>query len=120
MSQHSETGKWGEALAVDFFAKKNFKIEATNWHWHNKEIDLIVSNQREIIFVEVKTRTAGVLAKPEEALTRAKQKHLLQAANAYIIDHDINKEARFDVITIWINGKQHNLKHTPNAFGPQW
>lgn len=120
MSQHSEVGKWGEALAVRHFEKKGYTIEANNWRWRQKEIDLIVSNQREIIFVEVKTRTAGVLSKPEDALTRVKQKHLLAAANAYIVEHDINKEARFDVVTIWINGKEHKLKHVPAAFGPQW
>lgn len=120
MSKQSELGKWGEAMATDFFQKKGFTIEATNWHWHQKEIDVIVSTNTEIIFVEVKTRTVGTLASPEEALTKAKQKHLISAADAYIQQKNINKEARFDVITIWSNGKEQKLKHIPNAFGPRW
>lgn len=120
MSQQSELGKWGEALTVNFYKNKGYTMEATNWHWHHKEIDLIVSNSREIIFVEVKTRTAGVLANPKDALTGKKQKDLLQAANAYIEDQDIDKEARFDVVTIWVNGNEHQIKHVPNAFMPRW
>lgn len=120
MSKQSELGKWGEAIAADFFQRNGYTIEVANWHWHQKEIDLIVSTATEIIFVEVKTRTAGVLASPEDALTKAKQKHLLSAANAYIQEKSIDKEARFDVITIWCNGAEHKLKHIPNAFGPRW
>lgn len=120
MSQEFDIGKWGEALTVNFFEKAGYKTEQVNWHWHHKEIDLIVSNETEIVFVEVKTRRAGVLAPPEDALTRSKQKHLLKAANAYIEKNEIDKEARFDVVTIWINGNEHNLKHIPNAFSPQW
>lgn len=120
MSKQSELGKWGEALAVKFFTNKGFEFEKANWRWRHREIDLIVSNSREIVFVEVKTRTAGVLAKPEEALTRQKQQLLIEAANAYIEENDINKEARFDVITIWANGKDYKIKHIPDAITPQW
>lgn len=120
MSKQSELGQWGETIAVKHFTNKGYTLEKTNWRWRNREIDLILSNDNEIIFVEVKTRTVGVLAKPEEALTRQKQKFLISAANAYIIENDINKEARFDVFTIWVNGKEHKVKHIPNAFTPQW
>ncbi len=120
MSKQSELGNWGEAVTINYFEKAGFEVEEVNWHWRHKEIDLIVSNPEEIVFVEVKTRTAGILTKPEDALTRAKQKHLLQAANAYIEEKEIDKEARFDVVTIWVNGGEHNIKHIPNAFGPQW
>lgn len=120
MSKQSELGNWGEAVATDFFRKNGFAIEATNWHWHQKEIDLIVSTDKEIVFVEVKTRTVGVLSSPEDALTKTKQKHLLSAADAYIRENNIDKEARFDVVTIWSNGTEHKLKHIPNAFGPRW
>jgi putative endonuclease len=120
MSKQSDLGKWGEALALNHFTSKGYKFEKANWRWRHREIDLIVSNEREIVFIEVKTRTVGVLAKPEEALTRQKQKLLIEAANAFIIEHDINKEARFDVITIWANGKDYKIKHIPNAITPQW
>ncbi|MDA3867883.1 MAG: YraN family protein [Salinivirgaceae bacterium] len=120
MSKQSELGKWGEVMATNFFEKNGFTIEANNYRWRKKEIDLIVSSDREIIFVEVKTRTVGILSAPEDALTKAKQKHLVAAANAYIEENNTDKEARFDVITIWSNGTEHKLKHIPNAFGPRW
>ena len=120
MSKIHDTGKWGEQLAHDFFVKKGFIIEATNWRWNHKEIDLIVSDTNSIIFIEVKTRTAGLLSKPEDALTNKKQKDLLKAAEAYLIKNDITKEARFDVISIYVSGNDHKLTHIPNAFGPQW
>ncbi|PLX18199.1 MAG: YraN family protein [Salinivirgaceae bacterium] len=120
MSKQFDLGKWGETIALQYLTKKGYTFEKANWHWRHNEIDLIFTTDREIVFVEVKTRTAGVLAKPEEALTRQKQKLLIDAANAYIEKNDINKEARFDVITIWVNGKDHKIKHIPEAITPQW
>jgi putative endonuclease len=120
MSKQSDLGKWGEAVALNYFTNKGYTFEKANWRWRSREIDLILSSPKEIVFVEVKTRTVGILAKPEDALTRQKQKLLISAADAYIRENDIDKEARFDVITIWANGSNYKIKHIPNAITPQW
>jgi putative endonuclease len=70
------------------------------------EIDIIAENDEFIVFVEVKTRSADPLDPPVNAITREKQRGLVWAADAYIKRYGINKESRFDVITLIEKGEE--------------
>jgi putative endonuclease len=52
------------------------------------------------------------------AVTIKKQKRLVKAANAYILENDLDKEVRFDVIGIISNQNGTDLKHIEGAFYP--
>ena len=115
MISNWQKGRQGEKLARDFLLKKGFEILDTNWRFQHKEIDIVAIKDDEIIFVEVKARRNITFGRPEEAVDYKKQKHLIEAAEAYIIDKNINLNVRFDVISI-INNSQ--IRHYPNAFYP--
>ena len=115
MISNWQKGRQGEKLARDFLLKKGFEILDTNWRFQHKEIDIVAIKDNEIVFVEVKARRNTTFGRPEEAVDYKKQKHLIEAAEAYIIDKDINMNVRFDVISI-INNSQ--IRHYPNAFYP--
>jgi Holliday junction resolvase-like predicted endonuclease len=50
--------------------------------------------------VEVKYRKAGGMTLPEDAMTAAKARSLLKAANAYISLHGIETDCRLDLVAI--------------------
>ena len=50
--------------------------------------------------VEVKTRTNDYFESPKEAVTRKKQKFIINATEAYIIEKDVHLETRFDIISV--------------------
>ncbi len=110
MKSNTEKGKQAEQLAVGYLRKNGYRIVETNWRNRREEIDIIAIKEDEIVFVEVKSRKSDEYGMPEEAITRKKQKHLIHAADAYIQKHDIDLDARYDVISI-VDNKEINHYH---------
>ncbi|MCD4746349.1 MAG: YraN family protein [Bacteroidales bacterium] len=118
MAEHIETGKKGEEIALGFLKKKGYKIIATNWRFGKDEIDIITIDNDCLVIVEVKTRRSNYFGEPEIAVTKKKQKFLIRAANAYIIQKDIDIETRFDIISIIIKTEKYTINHIEDAFYP--
>ncbi|MEA3505698.1 MAG: YraN family protein [Bacteroidota bacterium] len=116
MAEHNETGKKGEELAKKYLIKKGYKIIETNWHFKNDEIDIIAETDDLLIIVEVKTRSSNYFGEPEVFVTRQKQKYLIRGANAYVNYNKIDKEVRFDIITILLYQDKHKINHIEDAF----
>lgn len=118
MAEHNELGKQGEELAAEYLAAKGYTILETNWRKARYEIDLIARNNQTIVVVEVKTRSGNYFGDPEIFVTRQKQKQIIKAANAYINQHNIDEEVRFDIISVIYTGKNPVVKHISDAFYP--
>ena len=116
MATHNDLGKKGEALAVDFLTAKGFKILAKNWRFRKAEVDIIANENNTIVFIEVKTRSYDTVAKPHEAVTRKKEKLLIEAAEAYMEKMNLNHELRFDLVAIILKSNQHSIEHLKGAF----
>lgn len=117
MADHNELGARGEDEAVNFLIKKGYKIKERNWRFAKAEIDIIAENDTWLVMVEVKTRSNDSFGNPEEFVSRAKQKHLIRAANRYLELFPTEKDTRFDIISIVIEPK-FLLEHIPEAFYP--
>lgn len=109
-SSNTEKGKAGEKIAVDYLIEKGYKILDVNWRFDHKEIDIIACTDKEIIFVEVKSRKNITFGLPEEAITAIKENNLIEAAEAYLEQNDIQLDARFDVITLINNRVVHHYE----------
>lgn len=118
MEQKHILGKKGEAIAKDYLLEKNYLILEKNWRYLKAEIDLITQKDGFIVFVEVKTRSANNYGDPESFVSDKQQKMIINAANEYIIKNNIEREARFDIISIIINNKKKDIKHIEGAFYP--
>jgi putative endonuclease len=93
--------RWGEDLAEKYLAQKGYTLLAKNARTPYGEIDLVVQQGPITVFVEVKTRTSTAYGLPEEAVTTAKQAHLLASAEAYLQNHPtLEGDWRIDVIAI--------------------
>ena len=118
MSESHELGQKGEDHAVAYLKNKGFKILFRNWKWGKHEIDIIAENKDFIIYVEVKTRTDNFQMHPVTAITKEKQKSIIWAADGYIKKFNIDKESRFDVITIIKKNEDFEIDHIEDAFYP--
>lgn len=118
MAQHNEFGKEAEFRAAKFLEKKNYEILKRNWRFLKAEIDIIAKDltTNQIVIVEVKARKANPLVEPELAVTKAKRKLLVQAADHFIISNEINLETRFDIIGIYKSDSAWIINHIENAF----
>ena len=118
MSESHNLGQKGEDLAADHLEKSGYKILFRNWKWGRHEIDIIAENKDFIIFVEVKTRNDDFQMHPVTAVTRDKQRSIIQAANGYLQKYGIDKEGRFDIITVIKSADSYEIDHIEAAFYP--
>lgn len=116
----TEFGKMGEEMAADYLMSNGYDLLDKNWRFNKKELDLVCETNDYIVFIEVKSRLDTALEDPTRAITKRKKRFLIEAANAYIFEYDIEKEARFDVITILLDEKgAPALEHYENAIIPE-
>ncbi len=121
MAEHNILGKWGEAEAAAFLGQKGYTIKECDWRIGKRDIDIVALSPdwRELVFVEVKTRSDNRWREPEQAIDRKKIRNLSFAANAYLKMHHVQLECRFDIITI-IGHRPvvERIEHVENAFNP--
>ena len=118
MAESHELGKTGENTAVEHLRQAGYRILKRNWKCGRTEIDIIAENGEFIVFAEVKTRSEDYKEDPKRAISREKQRSIIFAADNYIKWNCIDKESRFDVITIVVKEKVPQIEHIEGAFYP--
>lgn len=118
MSEHNKTGKDGETFAYEYLIKKGYLILEKNWRFKHLEVDIIALIHQTLVIVEVKSRSSNAFGEPEDFVSIQKQKNLVKATNAYIIEKNLNYETRFDVISVIHNSKETHINHLIDAFYP--
>ena len=114
-----ELGPRGELAAERFLLKQGYWIIGRGVGEKTGEIDLIASDARDLIFVEVKSRSSDAAGDPSEAVDAEKQRHICQTARLFAVRNGVeDSPLRFDVISIlWPNPqKQPAITHYRNAF----
>lgn len=112
-------GPRGELAAERFLLKQGYWIVERSFGEKVGEVDLVVSDKRSIIFVEVKSRTSDAAGDPTEAVDLEKQRHISQAARLFVVKNRLEQTpVRFDVVSIlWPDlEKPPEIKHYQNAF----
>lgn len=120
MARNNLLGSWGESLAAQYLIKKHFKLVASNYRSRFGEIDLIVSNRKFLIFVEVKLRKSDRFATAAEHVDAYKQERLRKTAEIYLSEFTTELQPRFDVIEIYApqgnNTANPTINHMEDAF----
>ena len=119
MGRNNIVGAWGEALAADYFRKKRYKLLATGYRCRFGEIDLIVSNRKYLVFVEVKLRKSDRFASAAEYVDYRKQNRIRTTAQWYLSQNPTELQPRFDVIEVYPSKgllNTYKINHIENAF----
>jgi len=101
MGKNNLAGAWGEAVAAQYLKKKRYKIISTGYRSRFGEIDLIASNNKYLLFVEVKLRKSDSFAQGREFVDLGKQNRLRSTASMYLSANPTQLQPRFDVIEIY-------------------
>ena len=111
-----EKGRRGEAIAESFFKAKGFSVICRNYRNGRGEIDLIVGNEREIVFVEVKHWQTLSEENMEYVLGAEKKMRILSTSKLFLRDNPQYDESgiRYDVLFI---SDTENPVHIKDAFG---
>lgn len=113
-----EIGYLAEQMACDFLRKKGLKLLDRNFSCRVGEIDLIMQDGSEIVFVEVRSRSRDDYGNALESVTLQKQKKVLKTANYFLQKKKWlgNVDYRFDIIGIDGDINKPTIEWTNNAF----
>jgi putative endonuclease len=110
-------GKAGEEAAVLYLRQHGYRILERNYRCRFGEIDLIARDGSMLAFVEVKTRRSQKYGPAAAAVTLQKQRHLIKASQAYLIQRKkANELCRFDVVTVELDAQQPHIELIKDAF----
>jgi putative endonuclease len=114
----TQTGHYGEDLAVQWLRKKGYEIVARNYRRRFGEVDIIARHNGYLVFIEVKTRSSNRFGLPVDALTARKQRQLIKIAEDYLLHHNcLDIPCRFDVLSVSLRqGKKPEISILVNAF----
>lgn len=103
--QTSELGRLAEDFAVELLTSKGYKIIERNFRSRFGEIDIVATEGRILVFVEVKARWSDKFGAPEEAVTPSKLWKIKKTADYYALTNSkTNEKMRIDVVAIEIRG----------------
>ncbi len=113
-------GQSGEKIAEMFLRGKGLKLVEKNFRAKTGEIDLIMKDKGDLVFIEVRIRSNPNFASGAESVTKSKQRKIINTANIYLQKHikEFQNGARFDVISISAKNdcNQPEIDWIPNAF----
>lgn len=112
-------GQTGESHARAWLEGHGYNHVASNRHCRSGELDLVMVDGSELVFVEVKTRTGESAGRASEAISRDKRRKILASAEWFISTHPQYQEMiwRCDIAAVTINphsGVAH-IDHFENA-----
>jgi putative endonuclease len=111
-----ELGKWGEDFATNFLLQNGYHLVERNVRFKKFEVDIIAEKDEQLVVVEVKARNTAEIGEPWRAVTKSKQRQIINVADYYVQKNQIDKDVRFDIISIVHNNYRTNLEHIVGAF----
>jgi len=115
---HLQRGRLGEEAAKRHLQQLGLKFLVANYRSSRGEMDLIFRDQDCMVFVEVKTRSAGGWTRPAAAVNKRKRRLLSQTALDYLrLLRNPPIKIRFDIIEVLLtDGTVCQVRHLPNTF----
>lgn len=113
-------GHWGERKAANYLRLRGYRILEMNYRCRQGEIDIIASNRKFVVFVEVKLRKSAAFGEAKEFVTAAKQGRIITTAQIWLSQNETELQPRFDVIEIYApDGEKGKItiNHIEDAFG---
>lgn len=115
-------GKTGELLAKEFLIAEGYTFLKSNYRFERAEADLIFTfgdgKDKELIFIEVKTRRSKKFGEGEESVDAKKQAQIRKAAEGFLYENEIYQDyqIRLDVVVVYLMNNEKKIVHIKNAF----
>ena len=102
-----ERGSHAEGLACRFLLSQGLRLVARNYRCRRGEIDLILHDAGNLVFVEVRYRRQDRFGSGLESVDRHKQRRISQCSAHYLQQHpqQASRPARFDVVAVGPDGR---------------
>lgn len=114
-AQTQTSGNDAEQLASTYLEQKGLRLIEKNYRTRYGEIDLIMNDGSELVFVEVRLRRNTFFGGGAASVTEKKRLRIVAAAKQYLQSYARAPACRFDVIALDALNTQ-NIDWIRNAF----
>jgi putative endonuclease len=94
------SGAEAEDLACAWLQARGLRLRERNYRSRRGEIDLIMQDGEQLVFVEVRYRRSSRYGSAAETVTASKQARLISAASQYLQHQSGALACRFDVLAL--------------------
>ncbi|CAG4884102.1 conserved protein of unknown function [Georgfuchsia toluolica] len=97
------SGQAAEDVAAGFLAHRGLKVVERNFRVRGGEIDLICTDGRTLVFVEVRLRGSDKFGGAAASITPRKQQRIVLAARHWLSRHGnafVDRDCRFDCVVM--------------------
>lgn len=117
-TRKQQQGTHAEREACLFLEKKGFSVLEKNFRCRLGEIDLIMADGDDVVFVEVRSRSRTDYGRASETVNRVKQHKIIQTATYYLQKKRwlSTRNGRFDVIEVHYADGHPTLDWFKSAF----
>ena len=117
-NKHLAIGLHYEQQALTYLLDAGLRLVAKNVRYPAGELDLIMKDDEQIVFVEVKFRTNKTFGGAIASVTGRKQQRLRKAALIWLQKHNLlhSHSCRFDLVAISIQANQLRFDWLKNIF----
>jgi putative endonuclease len=118
-TSNKQVGDQFELLACNYLCAQGLELLCRNFHCRLGEIDLIMRDNQQLVFVEVKYRRSTNFGGAIYAVSHAKQTKLTKSATFYLQQQNLNAyntPLRFDVVAITGNINAPHVQWIKDAF----
>ena len=118
LTSKQRIGNHAEDMACQYLLKQKMTLMQRNYRCRQGEIDLIMLDAEQLVFVEVRYRRNTKFGSGAETVDARKQRKLITAATHYLQKHDTSstRTSRFDVISISATAKESKIQWIKDAF----
>lgn len=118
MKPFLERGQEAEQIAVRYLESRGFCLIEQNFRCSCGEIDLIMSKEKNLYFVEVKGRWTRQKGEPLEQVTPRKMRQISRVAEFYLHQNPLRDDQRayLSVIGIDKSLNPEKIQWVPDAF----
>jgi putative endonuclease len=117
-SARRAAGRQAEDLAASWLVERGYRLLARNFSVRQGEVDLIVSDESVLAFVEVRSRADSRHGTPEATIGPSKIRRVVTAARHWLARNEPGDlDIRFDVVAVdHGEGEEPEIRHLPGAF----
>ncbi len=105
-NKNTHFGRIGEDIALSHLQNLGYRLIERNYRYGRNEVDLIMWDQRVLVFVEVKSRNSSKYGYPEQAVSVQKFRAIQYVAEAFLRKKAWKGQIRFDVVSVIFQPEQ--------------
>jgi len=109
MSSHLKLGSKGEDFACSKLEELGYEIISRNVRFKLGEIDVVAMESGELVFVEVRTRSIGIMSPPEATVGPRKLKKLVRCGQVYVEKSGWSGPWRIDIAAVTVD-RENSMK----------